>query len=87
MKPTAAHIAYEAWVRSKESPEIPPTPGQIAYEAFDAEFPADRFVRIPWTAHALRVQEAWEAAAQAVLDAAKARVDAPSAPLPEGSGL
>lgn len=44
-----------------------PTPGQLAYEAFDAAFPADRFVRLTWDEQAPAVQRAWEAAAQAVL--------------------
>lgn len=43
------------------------TPGQLCYEAFDAAYPADRFVRLPWDEQAAPVQAAWEAAAQAVL--------------------
>ena len=44
-----------------------PTPGQLCYEAFDAAFPADRFVRLTWDEQAPAVQAAWEAAARAVL--------------------
>ena len=49
------------------SPDTP-TPGQLCYEAFDAAYPADRFVRLTWDEQAPAVQAAWEAAAQAVQD-------------------
>jgi len=64
---TPAQIAYEAWVRSKEAPQIPtPTPGQIAYEAYcesrDPWWHPD-FLHLPPQA-----QQCWEAAAHAVLE-------------------
>ena len=53
------------------------TPGQVAYAAFDAAYPADRFVRLTWDEQAPAVQAAWDAAAQAVLDAAQAQEETP----------
>ena len=47
----------------------PRSPGQVCYEAFDAAFPADRFVRLTWDEQAPAVHRTWEAAAQAVREA------------------
>jgi hypothetical protein len=65
---TPAQSAYEAWVRSKESPA---TLGQIAYEAFAASMTRKHAA---WGMPAFAdlrpapdYQDAWEAAAQAVL--------------------
>ena len=53
------------------TPMPDPTPGQVCYEAFDAAYPADRFVRLTWEEQAPAVQRAWDAAAQAVLTLAQ----------------
>jgi hypothetical protein len=62
--PTPAQLAYEAWVRSKESPP-PPTPGQVAYEAYWGAryYPTRRC----WQDLRPAEQQRWEAAAAAVL--------------------
>lgn len=61
-----AQAARQADALLKAMPDTP-TPGQVCYEAFDAAYPADRFVRLTWHEQAPAVQAAWEAAAQAVL--------------------
>jgi hypothetical protein len=68
---TPAQIAYEAWVRSKESPPTT-TPGEIAYTAYCAGLTW----RLPWAQVAARQQQRWEAAAEAVRSAYKAEMAA-----------
>lgn len=49
-----------------------PTPGQLAYAAFEAALPERRYFPAPgWNTVDASKQRAWEAAAEAVLDHAQ----------------
>ena len=56
------------------------TPGQIAYAAYRQRLQRGPHALVPWALLARRHQHAWEAAAQAVLDAwqAQPRLEGPT---------